>query len=111
MIFLLHIIFLSAAIFIVAELLPTVHIKNYGTALIVAFVYSLINFFFGWLLVLLTLPAIILTFGLFKFIINALMLAATDKLIEDFEIEGFGSTVLAAFLITLVDSLLKWIVF
>jgi putative membrane protein len=46
--------------------------------------------------------------GLFKLVINAAMLWANDKVIEDFEIKDFSTTVLAALCITLVDSLLKW---
>ncbi|MDA3791378.1 MAG: phage holin family protein [Desulfobacula sp.] len=57
----------------------------------------------------LTLPFIIITFGLFKFVINAFLLWLTDKLIEDFEIKGVFTTFIAAFLITIVDSLIKWI--
>ena len=102
-------ILLSAAIFVVAQLLPTIRIKNYVTALWVALVYSLINLAVGWLLVFLAFPLIIVTFGLFKFVINAFLLWMTDQVTEDFEIEGFTSTLLAAFLIAVLDSFLRWI--
>lgn len=100
---------LSIVIFIVTKFLPGIRLKNYFTAFIVALVYSLINYVFGWLLVLLSLPFMFLTFGLFKFVINAFMLWVTDKLIEDFEIESFKTTFIAAFLITVIDSMIKWI--
>jgi putative membrane protein len=90
--------------------MPSIHIKNVGTVIIVAIVYSLINFFTGWFLVLLTLPLVIITFGLFKFVINAFLLWITDKLIEDFKIDSFRSTLIAAFLITVIDSVLEWLV-
>ena len=104
-----NILLLSAAIFIVAQIMPTIRIKSFWTAIIVAIVYSLINFLIGWLLVLLTLPFIIITFGLFKLVLNTFMLWVTDKLIEDFEIKGLGSTFIAALLITIIDSALKWL--
>ena len=107
--FLWNTLLLSLAIFLVARLLPGIHLKGFGTAVIVALVYSLINYLIGWLLLLLTLPAVIITFGLFKFVINAFLLWITDKLIDDFEIEGFSTTLIAAFLITFVDSILRWI--
>ena len=107
----MNILLLAVVIFLVARLLPGVHLKGFGTAIVVALVYSVINLFIGWLLVLLTLPVVILTFGLFKFVINAFMLWITDKLIDNFEIEGFGTTLIAAFLITIVDALLRWIIF
>jgi len=108
---LLDILLLSAAIYLVARLMPTIYLKSFGTAVIVALVYSVINFLVGWLLTFLALPFIILTFGLFKFVINAFLLWITDLMIDDFEIKGFGSTLIAAFLITIVDSVLKWILF
>ena len=107
----LNILILSVAIFAVAKFLPGIRIKSFGTAIVVAIVYSIINFLLGWLFTLLSLPFIIITFGLFKFVVNAFLLWITDQLIEDFEIRSFGMTLLAALLITLADSLMKWIIF
>ena len=106
---LINLLILSAAVFLVANFLPGIRIKNFMTAVIVAIVYSVINFFIGWLLVLISLPLLIVTFGLFKLIINAGLLWATDQMIDDFEIKDFFTTVLAALCITVVDSLLKWV--
>jgi putative membrane protein len=106
----LNLLLLSLAIFIVAKIMPSIHIKNFWAAIAVALVYSVINLLTGWILVFLTLPVIIITFGLFKFVINAFLLWITDKLIEDFEIDSLGSTLIAAFLITIIDSMLTWII-
>lgn len=100
---------LSAAILIVTKIMPTIHIKGIGTVISIALVYSIINVLFGWLLFILALPLIIITFGLFKLIINAFLLWITDKLLDDFRIDGIGSTIIAAVLITVIDSVLKWI--
>jgi putative membrane protein len=105
-----HLLLLSVTIFIVAQVIPNIRIKNFGTAIIVAIVYSVINLLAGWLLVLITFPLMFITFGLFKFVINAFLLWITDLLIDDFEIKGFGTTLLAAFLITVIDSILKWVI-
>ncbi|MCA1795768.1 MAG: phage holin family protein [Desulfobacteraceae bacterium] len=104
-----NILILSVAVFLVANVIPGIRVKNYGTAVIVAVVYSVINFLFGWLLILLTLPFMIITFGLFKLVINAILLWATDKLIEDFKIKDFFTTFIAALCITLFDSLIRWV--
>ncbi|MBF0257229.1 MAG: phage holin family protein [Desulfamplus sp.] len=106
-----NIVFLSVSVFIVANILPGIYIRNYWTALVVAIVYSIISFFIGWFLILLTLPFMIITFGLFKFVINAFLLYITDKLIEDFKIKDGITTFIAAFLISIVDSLFRWIFF
>jgi putative membrane protein len=89
--------------------MPGIHLKGFGTAVAVAIVYSLINYLVGWLLLLITWPVVIVTFGLFKFVINAFLLWITDKLIDNFEIKGLGITLAAAFFITIADSILKWI--
>lgn len=104
-----NILLLSVVIFAVSKMLPKIHIKSFGTAIIVSIVYSIINFLIGWLLMLLSLPAVIITFGLFTFVVNAFLLWITDKIIDDFEIENFTTTLIAAFLITLFYALLKWI--
>lgn len=104
-----NILVLGVAVFLVSQFLPGIRVKNFYTAILVAIVYSLINFFTGWLLILLTLPFMIITFGLFKLVINAFMLWLTDKLMKDFEIKGLLTTFMAAFFITLVDSIIKWV--
>jgi putative membrane protein len=105
----INVLILSVAVFLVAQLLPGIQVKNFYTAILVAIVYSLINFFTGWLLVLLSFPFMILTFGLFKLVINAFMLWLTDKLMEDFKISDLLTTFIAAALITFVDSVIQWI--
>jgi len=107
--FLLNILFFSAAVFIVANIMPTIRIKNYGTAVVVALVYSVISFLVGWLLTMLAFPFIVITFGLFTFVVNAILLWLTDKFLDDFEIDGFGSTLIVAFLISLINSGLRWL--
>jgi len=93
----------------VAKMLPGIHIKNFGTAVLVALIYSVINFLLGRILFFLAFPVIFITFGLFIFIIDAFFLWLTDKMIEDFEIDNFVTTILAAFLIMVSDGLLNWI--
>jgi len=100
---------LSVAIFIVANFMPGIKIKSMGTTLLVALVYSLVNFLLGWLLRFLALPFIFITFGLFNFVVNAVILWLTDVLMDDFEIDGLLNTLIAAFLITVINSGLRWL--
>ncbi|MFQ5751657.1 MAG: phage holin family protein [bacterium] len=104
-----NILLLSVIIFVVAQLMPGIRLKNFATAILVAVVYSVINFLLFKILAFLAFPLIFVTFGLFVFIINAALLWLTDQLIEDFEIKGIGTTLIAAVLITLGNMLLKWI--
>ena len=105
----LYVLLLAFAIFVIAETLPGIYIDGYATAVVVAIVYGLINVTLGFVFKLLAIPLIILSLGLFLFIINSFLLYLTDALVDDFEIEGYGTTLLAAILITLSDTFIGWI--
>ncbi len=107
--FVLHILVLAGVIFFVAESMKGVHIEGYGTAIIVAVVYSLINIVLGTALAILTLPLVFLTVGLFKIVINAFLLWITDQMIDDFEISDIGTTFVFAIIITISDTILAMI--
>ena len=102
----LHILILAGVIFFIAESMRGVRIDGFSTAVVVAIVYSLINFLLGTFLMVLTLPLIILTVGLFKLVINTFLLWLTDQMIDDFEIRDMGTTFLFAVIITLADTFL-----
>lgn len=103
------VLLLSVAVFVVAKFMPGITSKGFGTAVMVAIVYSLLNFLLFQILFFLSLPAVLFSFGLFIFIINAILLWLTDKLIDNFKIAGFGVTIVAAFLITLLHWMLRGI--
>ena len=102
----LHLMCLDAVILLIARSLPGMHVDSYGTSVMVAIVYGLINITLGFILKLLGLPFIIITMGVFLILINAFLLWITDQLLEDFEIEGIGTTFIAALLITITDTIL-----
>ncbi|NQZ06680.1 MAG: phage holin family protein [Algicola sp.] len=102
-------IILSISIFAIAQLMPGFKLKKPYTAIMVAVVYSIVNFFLGWLLMALALPFMVLTLGLFTFVINALLLWITDKILDDFEIDSIKTTLIAAVGITVINGVLNWI--
>lgn len=105
----LHLLCLGAVIFMVARTLPGIYVDSYGTCVMVAIVYGLINITLGTLLKLLGLPFVIITLGVFLIIINTFLLWLTDQLLEDFEIEDIGTTFVAALIITFADTILALI--
>lgn len=105
------ILILSAAVFLVANLLPGIRLKTPGSAVVVAVVYSIVNFLLFKVLAFFAFPFIMVTFGLFIFVINAGLLWVTDQLVEDFHIKSFPTTLLAAFLISVVKWALVWIIY
>ena len=109
MLLILHLLLLAGVIFAMARAMPGIHIAGYGTALLVAVIYGLINVTLGTLLKLLTIPFIIISIGVFLLLINTFLLWLTDQLLEDFEIEDMGNTFVAAVIITLADTGLSWL--
>jgi putative membrane protein len=107
---------LSALAFLgLSKLLPGFHVRSFGTALIVAAVYSLLHvalhFILFQVLWILTIPFVILTLGLIYFVVNAVILWLTDRLVEDFHIESTGILLVAAVLLTIVNGIIRFIVF
>ncbi|CAM2066391.1 Phage holin family protein [Sulfidibacter corallicola] len=105
----LSMLLLSGVIFGVARITPGIHLKGFGAAIQVAVVYSLIDMLLFRVLAFFSLPFLLITFGLFVFVINAVMLWLTDKILDDFEIEGFGTAILASIMITVGNLILKWL--
>lgn len=96
----------ALAVFILAEILNGVHVDNYATSLLVAVVISILNVLVKPILIILTLPATILTLGLFLFIINAIIILLADKLIDGFIVNGIGTAILFSILLSILQSLL-----
>ncbi len=104
---LIHIAVLAATIFVLARLLPSVRIRSAGTAVLVAVVFSVLNFFLGWLIrAVLFVPAL-LTLGLLfffvPFIVNTVLLWLTDKALASFEIRSLRALLLSSVVITVVN--------
>jgi putative membrane protein len=72
----------------------------------VALLFGLINGLIGSLLKLFTLPAILLTFGLFSFVINAAMLMLTARWSERLDVTNFWSALGASLIISIISTLL-----
>ncbi|OGG07956.1 hypothetical protein A3D05_00195 [Candidatus Gottesmanbacteria bacterium RIFCSPHIGHO2_02_FULL_40_24] len=97
----------SVVLLLTTYLVPGFTIDSYITAIIVALLLAILNLLVKPLLVILTLPATILTLGLFLFVINAILLLMASALIRGFEVESFGTALIASIVITLISSLLN----
>jgi|SRR6218665_474028 len=102
----LHLLVIAAIAYLLSQVLPGVHIKSYGTAIIFAIVLGLLNVFLRPLLILVTLPLTIFTFGLFLFVINTLMVLIAGEWIKNFQVDSFGDGLLFSLLLSLTTSAL-----
>jgi len=110
--FLVRILINAAALWIATRIVPGVeHTGSWTSLLVVALVFGLLNAVVRPILKLLTCPLILLTLGLFTFVINALMLWLTSAVSESFglgfHIEGFVPAFLGALVVTVVSVLLS----
>lgn len=105
---LLHIIVNAVAFIAVSTLFASVEVSGVGGALLAAFILSILNAIVRPVLVILTLPITILSLGLFLFIINAITLWLTDMMLgSTFDIDGFGMTIIAAIIISIINLVLN----
>lgn len=96
----------AAIAFILAQVLPGVHVDSYETAIWFAIALALLNVFLKPFLILFTLPLTLLTFGLFLFVINTIIVLMASNWVKGFVIDGFGWGLLFSLLLTLITSLL-----
>ena len=99
---------LSAAAYLVSGIRLT---GGFGDVLVVALVFGLVNALLKPLVWILSLPFLVVTLGLFTFVVNGLMLLVTARLTENLAVSGLWSAVLGSVVISLVSmvmgSLLK----
>jgi putative membrane protein len=110
MAFLVHWILTAALILVVANLVRGVEVDGWGAALIGALVLGLVNAIVRPVMVVLTLPLTVVTFGLFLLVVNALMLWLVGGLTPGFRVEGFGAAFFGSLLLTLLNVVIAAIV-
>ena len=78
-----------------------------GTLLLAGLVLGIVNFAARPLVILLTLPAVILSLGIALLFINAGMLWVTSRIVSGFHVGGFWSTVAGALILWFVNMALR----
>jgi len=97
----------AVAAIIASYLLPGVSLDGFLTALILAVLLGLLNVTVKPILLILTIPATVLTFGLFILVINAVVILIADAILPGFEVTNFWWALLFSLLLWLTNSLLN----
>ena len=97
----------ACALLAVAYLVPSIEAAAFGSALLAALVLGLVNTVLRPLLILLTLPATLLTLGLFLFVLNGLMFWLAGSMLEGFVVSGFWPAVFGAIIYSILSSILS----
>lgn len=95
----------AVALLAVPYVMPSITVDSLGTAVIAALVLGLVNTILRPVLVLLTLPATIVTLGLFILVINGLLFWMVATWVSGFHVGGFWSGVFGA----IVYSIISWL--
>ena len=103
---LLHWIVNALVLLVVSRLVSGFNISSFASALFAVVIIGVVNATLGLVLKVMTFPLSILTLGLFIFVIDALMLWFSSKLVPGFSITGFRPAFIAALILALIQMLL-----
>ncbi len=96
----------AVAIVIAAYLLPGVQVAGFVTALILAVVLGAINAFIRPILVFLTLPLTMVTFGLFLLVINAALIMLAAAIVPGFVVSSFLWALVFSLVLTVISAVI-----
>jgi putative membrane protein len=99
----------AISVLFVAKLLPGIEVTNLLSLFLAALILGIFNALLRPLMIIITLPFTVLTFGLFIFVINGLLLYLTSFLVGGFEITSFWVAVIASILISIISGIINWL--
>ena len=100
----------ALALWIVAQIIPGIQVASFGDAMIATVIIAIVNAIVGPVLKFLALPFIILTLGLFLLVVNALLLKLASVFTPGFRVHGFLSAVAGSLILTILTSILRYVV-
>ena len=100
----------GVAVLAAAEIVPGIHIDGVAAGAATVIVLALLNAVVRPILYLFSFPVIMFTLGLFMVVINAILLHLTAWLVTGFTVEGFWPSVWAAVLISIVSTVLNFLI-
>jgi putative membrane protein len=85
-------------------------VGSFASALVIAVVIGFANAFIRPILLFLTFPITLVTFGLFTIVINGVILRICAAILPNFAIKSWGTAFLAAIIIGVTSTILEWLV-
>ncbi|RXG31683.1 phage holin family protein [Leeuwenhoekiella marinoflava] len=103
---LIKLLLTALAVILLCYLLPGAAVTSFFTAFIVAIVLALLRLIIKPILVILTLPITIVTFGIFLLFINAVIILMADYFVGGFSVDGIWWALIFSLLLSLFQSVL-----
>ena len=101
----------ALALWLVAQIVPGIEVRDFAAALLATIVIAIVNAVIGPVVRFFAWPLTLLTLGLFKLVINGLLLMLASMFAPGFRVRGFLNAILGSLLLTVLDWLLRRLVF
>ena len=98
----------ALALYLMAQLIPGIEIRGFGTAMIASIVFGLVDVVLGPVLRFLAFPLTFLTLGLFALVINGFLLKVAAVLTPGFRVDGCLSSIIGSVVLTLLSMILRY---
>jgi putative membrane protein len=97
-----RVLVIAGTLLLISNYVPGITVASFYTAVIVAVIWGIIGLTIRPVLLILTLPINIITFGLFSFVVNALLFWFLSTFIAGFVIAGFIPALIGSAILSLV---------
>jgi len=97
--------------FIVSRLINGFHFQNFMSIFLTSIAFGMVNAMLKPLLIFLSLPFMLVTFGIFLFVINAALLEVVAFFVRGFSIDSFLTAIVGSLLLSLISFIISLIVF
>ena len=104
--FLLEVLLSAIAVIILGKLIPGIQVDSFSTAIWLAVILSILFAILKPIMVVLTFPVTIVTFGLFLLVINGLIVLLAEKMIGGFSVSSIWTAILFSILLSFFESIL-----
>ncbi len=106
--FVLRMLVTAVGLALAAWIVPGITVSGPGTLLLAALLMGIVNGFVRPIVILLTLPLTVVTFGLFLLVVNAGMFGLVAWMLGGFEVDGFLAALLGWIVVLVFASLASW---
>lgn len=103
-----HLVVFALAVLLTARIVPGIRVKSFGSAFFFALVLAVLDKLLFGILMFLSIPFLLLTFGLFVLVINAILWLLANKLVRGIETSGFGAALFGSLVTSAINFLILW---
>ena len=97
----------ALALWLVAQMIPGIQIRSFGTALVATVILGLVDITIGPILRFIAFPITFLTLGLVEWVLKACLLKLASIFTPGFRVEGFLNALLGSLVLTVLDIVLR----